>query len=220
MDIKWSWEKFYINPILDNTVKRLCPSEFLFIYYFRSSCNRRKKKKHNRRPTCIYINFLYKLFHSKNNNFSVIRWLLTFQVSVRMPFQQETYPILLSKSRFYYRDNLFSRPHVTENLIQAFWCPLIAFSTTRTKFQQRIACELPTPSKGDFNAWRMWAWAAGCSCHYRLLLCLSCVWGSGLQGWVVRLGLKSDVCVGVCELPLCQGRGAFVLLTREVGPTD
>lgn len=44
--------------------------------------------------------------------------------------------------------------------------------------------------------------------------------GCGLQGWVVRLWWKSDVCVGVCELALCQGRGSFVLLIREVGPTD
>lgn len=53
-----------------------------------------------------------------------------------------------------------------------------------------------------------------------LLLSPSSMWGSGLQGWVVCLGLKSDVCVGECEPLLCQGRGAFVLLTREVGPTD
>lgn len=39
-----------------------------------------------------------------------------------------------------------------------------------------------------------------------------------------RMGGPSGVEIrrvrGVCELPLCRGRGVFVLLIREVGPTD
>lgn len=43
----------------------------------------------------------------------------------------------------------------------------------------------------------------------------------GFQGWVVRLWWKSDVCVMGCVSWLCvRGEGPFVLLIREVGPTD